>query len=353
MVTINKNYNYCLDFMKGIACLFVVWMHCEFPGNTGVIVQAISRFCVPFFFMVSGYFSGNMGVGKYLVINKKTKHIFIITIWATIFYIVWFLVSNLLWDNKNISVSITQIAIWLIFNQPVIISGHLWFLFALLYDYILVSIFDSKRIHNQQYKLGAIVLVLLFILGQGCHLLGIQIPIPEFVRNSFGHEIPQFANIPNFVYRNWLIEGLAFFMLGRWIKENKDKISVKNTTLLIIIAVSTILCLFERQIMGRDFGVNICTLPQVTALFLYSVKNPELHAGFLQRIGRNCSMMVYILHMFVWDIVAKIYYIIGISNNIIAQYLLPIVVVFISIILALMFNWIISMFSKENNKVLS
>ena len=51
-----KHYNYCLDFIKGLACIFVVLMHCEFPGVTGVAVQAISRFCVPFFFMVSGYF---------------------------------------------------------------------------------------------------------------------------------------------------------------------------------------------------------------------------------------------------------------------------------------------------------
>ena len=51
-----KQYNYCLDFVKGLACIFVVLMHCEFPGVTGVAVQAISRFCVPFFFMVSGYF---------------------------------------------------------------------------------------------------------------------------------------------------------------------------------------------------------------------------------------------------------------------------------------------------------
>ena len=51
-----KQYNYCLDFIKGFACIFVVLMHCEFPGVTGVAVQAISRFCVPFFFMVSGYF---------------------------------------------------------------------------------------------------------------------------------------------------------------------------------------------------------------------------------------------------------------------------------------------------------
>ncbi|MBR1631194.1 MAG: acyltransferase family protein [Paludibacteraceae bacterium] len=51
-----KQYNYCLDFIKGIACVFVVFMHCEFPGIMGMAVQAISRFCVPFFFMVSGYY---------------------------------------------------------------------------------------------------------------------------------------------------------------------------------------------------------------------------------------------------------------------------------------------------------
>jgi hypothetical protein len=51
-----KQYNYCLDCLKGIACIFVVFMHCEFPGMLGTAVQAISRFCVPFFFMVSGYF---------------------------------------------------------------------------------------------------------------------------------------------------------------------------------------------------------------------------------------------------------------------------------------------------------
>ena len=51
-----KKYNYCLDFIKGLACIFVVLMHCEFPGLLGTAVQAVSRFCVPLFFMVSGYF---------------------------------------------------------------------------------------------------------------------------------------------------------------------------------------------------------------------------------------------------------------------------------------------------------
>lgn len=357
MVTINKNYNYCLDFMKGMACLFVVWMHCEFPGKIGIIVQAISRFCVPFFFMVSGYFSGNISKiilysDKGVHINRKIKHILKITLLATLFYYIWAVTCNLIWHDKSLNASISQMAIWLFFNQPIIVSGHLWFLFALLYDYILVYALDGKINKNSLYTLGAIALALLYILGQGCHLLGVQISIPEFMRSGFGREIPEFVSIPNFIYRNWLIEGFAFFMLGKWIKEKQDKINVSNVTLFTIIVVATFLCLVERQIMGRDFGVNICTLPQVSALFLYAVKNPELHAGFIQRIGRDCSMLVYILHMFVWEIIARTYEIMSISNSI-AQYLLPIFVVFVSILFALTFNRIVSIFKKQSQKIAS
>ena len=86
MTKTTRQYNYCLDFLKGIACMFVVFMHCEFPGVMGVAVQAISRFCVPFFFMVSGYFCfrplsvsntsiGGGGENNSLIIKKKVVHI--------------------------------------------------------------------------------------------------------------------------------------------------------------------------------------------------------------------------------------------------------------------------------------
>jgi surface polysaccharide O-acyltransferase-like enzyme len=77
--------NYCLDFVKGIACVFVVFMHCEFPGYLGTFVQCISRFCVPFFFMVSGYFCYR-STGCIVDYKKKLKHIGSITLGATIFY---------------------------------------------------------------------------------------------------------------------------------------------------------------------------------------------------------------------------------------------------------------------------
>ena len=266
-----------------------------------------------------------------MIINKKTKHIFRLTLWASLFYLVWAVIRNLVWHDNSFNISLVQAVAWLAFNQPVVIGGHLWFLFALLYDYILVSLFDGKKIHNRQYLFGVISLVLLFVLGQGVHLAGVY--------------------IPNCIYRNWLVEGLAFFMLGRWIKENKDKVNLSNTALIIIIIGSSLLCLLERYFMGRDFGVNICTLPQVFALFLYAVKNPDRHAGLVQRIGRDCSMLVYVLHIFVWQAIGYIYVAVGINENTLALYLLPVFVVIVSILMALLFNWTVSKFKKETQIV--
>ena len=155
-------------------------------------------------------------------------------------------------------------------------------------------------------------------LAQGMHLAGFH--------------------VPNLIYRNWLIEAFPYFMLGHWIHENQDKINISNSTLVAIIAVTTLLCWVERWYMGRDFGVNIVTIPQVFALFVYGVKNPERHEGAMQRLGRECSMLVYILHPAVWHSLEGIYDKIGWSDNMPALYLMPVLVLGISIVLSIMFN---------------
>lgn len=328
----SSKYNYCIDFLKGIACVCVVLMHCEFPGRLGILVQAVSRFCVPFFFMVSGYFSrpaevaADTGGLRSWLLNRKVIHIAKITFWASLFYLVWAAVRYFLWQEFSNGFSWAGLAAWVGFNRPLVISGHLWFLFALLYDYVLISIMDRTKVRQYQFVLGGVSMVLLFLLGQGIHLLGIH--------------------VPNFVYRNWLIEGAAFFLLGRWIRANQDWITLSNSALLAIVAVSTLLCIAERWFVGRDFGVNICTLPQVTAMFLYAVRNPSRHAGFIQRLGRDCSMMVYILHIFVWQVLAKVYKAASLSENEPALYALPVLVVIFTFLLAWAYHRLVVKESK-------
>ncbi len=336
MVSSTKQYNYCLDFLKGIACMFVVFMHCEFPGITGVAVQAISRFCVPFFFMVSGYFcfrplvqqsesQRTMILNKEsnsLIIRKKVLHIAKITLYASLFYLAFVLLQQLLFQNQNFTISKKALFNWVVFNVPGVIAGQYWFLFALLYAYLLYGIMERFNLRKISYILAGVMFVVYVVMAQGMHLAGIK--------------------IPNHFYRNWLIEAFPYFMLGHWIHENQEKINITNRSLVTIIIVTTLLCWVERWIMGRDFGVNIVTIPQVFALFVYGVKNPNKHEGALQRLGRDCSMLVYILHPAVWHALDDVYRFAGISKNQPALYMKPLLVLEFSIVLALLFNAIVS-----------
>lgn len=135
--------NNALNIFKGIACVFVVFMHCEFPGNFGILVQCVSRFAVPFFFAVSGYFCFYPNVKRLEQrLPYKIKHIASITLVSCGVYIIWFAI-------KLITGSVVVSSEWIwwkallkftFFNQPFLISGHLWFLFALLYAYVMLSV---------------------------------------------------------------------------------------------------------------------------------------------------------------------------------------------------------------------
>jgi hypothetical protein len=206
------------------------------------------------------------------------------------------------------SVSVKDLLWWLIFNQPVIIAGQMWFLFALLYDYILFAVAEKLKL----YKISAVAIpvgvCVYIILAQGLHLAGIA--------------------VPNMVYRNFLIEGFPLFSLGYWIHRKQADIKISNRVLLIILIASTVLCPVERILMGRDFGVNIVTFPQVISLFLLCVNNPERFSEKkLTSMGLKYSMFVYILHPAVWHTLEFLYRRIGISEVVAAQYIMPILCV--------------------------
>ncbi len=316
-----KQYNYCLDFIKGLACIFVVFMHCEFPGILGTIVQAISRFCVPLFFMVSGYFcyqatnpqQVEKGISQWLF-NKKVKHILKITINASLFYLAFVIIQSLLFNNINWNIGFGNWFYFLVFNQPFIIAGQYWFLFALLYVYIMYAIIDRFKLQKTAYLLAIAMFITYVVLAQGMYLIGIK--------------------IPNLIYRNFLVEGFAYFMLGHWIHKNQAYIKIKKGTLLTTIFITTLLCLVERYVLGRDFGVNIVTIPQVFCLFLYAINNPSVHKGILQEIGKRYSMYVYILHPFVWHVLEYIYGYYNLQSNTAALYVMPILVLSISLLLS-------------------
>lgn len=310
-MTSSKHYNPCLDFIKGIACICVIFMHCEFPGKLGIIVQAISRFSVPFFFMVSGFFCYYPNDIQYdrVTVQRKITHIGRIVLWSSLFYLLFAFVLK-----GSYTVRRSDIMAFCVFNKPFIIVGQLWFLFALLYDYIAFAFIWRGDKIKVFYYISAFLFFAYLFLAQGAHLCGIR--------------------IENMYYRNWLIEGLPFFFAGHWIHANQDKISVSDKLLILVFLVLTLLCLVERRIMGRDFGMNIMTIPQVFALFIYAVKFPDRHKGVIQEIGKRYSMWVYILHLFVYRLMDKVYHHWSIDTTTFIQWSRPIVTVVITLALS-------------------
>lgn len=306
-----KKYNYCFDFIKGIACIFVVLMHCEVPGVAGVVIQSISRFCVPFFFMISGYYSYNTDEKCTL---KRIKKNAVLTFGASLLYIFFAIFQSCMGLEISFHIGKRSLLVWLIFNEPFIIAGQMWFLFALIYVYILYYFIQKLHLEKIAYMLIPVLIIVYITLAQGMHVAGIF--------------------VPNFIYRNFLIEGFPFFMLGNLMHKKEETWKVDNKIILCIIALTTVMCIGERAILGRDFGVNICTFVQVTAIFMYGINNGERHSGRIQRIGKKYSMYVYILHPFIWHTLEMVYSGLNISHNIVAMYIMPLLVIILSLLLS-------------------
>ena len=96
-----KKINKCLNFAKGVACILVVFIHCQFPPPVGRYVISIARAAVPLFFMVSGYFCF-YGDRQRLFerLPQKIRHIARLSIGAVVLYIVWDLVKLLLTQSS-------------------------------------------------------------------------------------------------------------------------------------------------------------------------------------------------------------------------------------------------------------
>ena len=153
-----KSYNYCLDFIKGIACMLVVFIHCQFPGLLGIGVRTIVRFCVPLFFMVSGYFCYNVNSKEHS--SKKIKHIASITFYSSLFYLVFAGIRNWLFTAQSYNFAPSRFLIWAVFNSPIIIADQYWFLYALLGLRFLFGDISSLKVMRKFYIVISVVCVL-------------------------------------------------------------------------------------------------------------------------------------------------------------------------------------------------
>lgn len=280
--------NNTLNFFKAIACVMVLLIHVPFSGVIGDILIIIARFGVPFFFMVSGYYSyKNKDNKKY--IKRQLLKILKLSIFSILIYSI---VTPIIYSNSvngfepsNVF-NFMNLKFMILFNN-VNLGYHLWYLLALLYVYLIYYVFT-------------------FIFNKN-NILYIFIPILMFFSVFLSYLLCyNFISYNGIVVRNFLFIGLPFFMLGNLISKNKKNILyllIKNTFLIIMIIVSLFFVIFE-YLIGFTSSIYLSSIILAINIFVLAEKNPTFfkNKNLLVIFGEKYSLSFYISHVMVYNI---------------------------------------------------
>lgn len=282
----NSGINYSLNVIKCIAIFAIICIHCGFYNVSfkGSVIDSLSRFAVPIFFLISGFFSyyedNNYAINKY-----KTRIIRLIKLYiiATLLYFAfyWMLGSFTSLNDIINLFSLNACFNYIIFNlNPAVI--HLWFISALLYCYIFFYIIrkfsaDPKSL----YVYIPICLFVSLLFGEFSHFFGLSLPI-EF-------------------YRNFLFMGLPFFTLGYLIHDKRENLTtvLSNLDLFVMMILGLLFTILETAVVGKH-DLYIGTIVFTLCLFIWCIKNPNrLDFKISGWIGQNLYSLMYILHIMV------------------------------------------------------
>ncbi len=340
-MAIQKKQYENLNALKIIAAFFVVGIHVHFPGDFGRAFIAVARFAVPFFFMVSGFFSfyENKSVlnEKY---KRKISHVAVLFLSGLAVYFCFGTAVAVV--NGTFTMYIAEIFTaenifsFFLFNS-VSVSDFLWFLPALIYVYGMFFLIEKTGKTKKLYFLIPVLFLAGVVLRE----------IPEFIEN-----VPAVFD-KSYFCRNWLFIGLPFFMTGHFIRANEEKLTKKfsDLSLIVIMLVSTAEVLVA-DLLHVQKALYIGTFFAVSALFIFALKKEgKVKAGKLAFLGAQYSLYIYILHIMVKNVLLKILSI-GIFAPVgeILTPVMPVIVFVITLVASAVYVYFKSIIKKRGKK---
>ena len=284
-MTKNESYS-SIDYFRFIAALLIVAIHTS-PlssfSETGnfIFTRIVARTAVPFFFMTSGFFlisRYTCSAEKLGAFIKKTTLIYGVAILLYIpinVYNGYFKMDNLL---PNII-------------KDIVFDGtlyHLWYLPASIIG-AAIAWYLVKKVHYRKAFLIASVLYIIGLLGDSYY--GIVKSVSCL--NVFYNLIFQLTDYT----RNGIFFAPIFFVLGGYISDNQNRLSLKRSIVGFIVCFALMfgeaLTLHHFDIQKHD-SMYVLLLPSVYCLF-----NLLLHFRGKRRTGlRTISLIIYIIHPF-------------------------------------------------------
>lgn len=202
-------------------------------------------------------------------------------------------------------------------TTPYIGVGHLWYLFAMIYVYLLVKIINKFNLYKPSYIFSIVAIVGIYIF--------------ELIDSRNG------VLVPEIYFRNAFLFGLPYFMLGHMIRKYEDKLKFKDKKLLSLFIISIIVVAvgfyFERKLIKQNICLFASNVLFDLYIFILAINKPNIK--FFSKLGELDSGNIYIIH----------YAIIVILNNYIIMHLqgkitklLPILVFIASYLISLSYR---------------
>ena len=298
----SRNRNDTLDIIKLFASYMVVFIHVAFYGGVGYVLDALARFAVPLFFLVSGFYS-------YKITPDKIKHrmfrlirllAFAVLVYA-LFDVLYSLVKH---DKQEIVLYFCEyinpinLLELFVFNKPVH-TTHLWYLLASIYVYCIFYFITKYKISDKVILIVSIIALLLHLfLGEFIGVFGVTIPIP-FVRN-------------------FALMGFPFFWFGILTKKYQHKLTaIPNYTIVILTVVGVLETLLSRYYFGKNELYVGSLLILVSAVFIF-IKYPNTKYPPVLVSLAECSTYIYVFHPLISSVIRKMYEVIGFDYSSVA-----------------------------------
>ena len=300
-----------LDILKFISSILIIILHIRpFIGFSNELDlffnNIITRFCVPLFFVITGYFVAKKEDNNRNYIDKYIKKTVLLYLSWSLIYLPLFIkivIDNVSLINDVIStvnlplyLLIILFVILLPFGISILLlySGvyyHLWYFPALI-----CSLFVLKKWKERfNYKWLLFISFILLLIGASETYFGV-------FNESFQQVLMMYFDV-FYTTRNFLFFGLFYILLGFYLGKRKDCYSSYCFIKLMI----SIVCLVFEAIILHDFkrinsNIYLSCIPLVYYLFISSI--------YLSNVIKikfnfsNYSKYYYLIHPYVIAIVS-------------------------------------------------
>lgn len=335
--------NTTFDLIKGLACIAVVLIHYNYPGDLGLAVKSFCRFGVPCFLCVSGFFlGGDDGVFTEQQVVKRMRKILNLIVASFLCYAIfcWAYNSIISPDFSMIAYikekyTAGRIVKFFVTNDPVSYP-HLWYLLAVFYCYLLVALLGHKVV--KAMCPGAIILLVACYscLQEFGSTLGIRrsIPIPG-------------TDLAIFFFNLFMFRALPFFLFGYWLRMNQGRFTQTRDgkkgspiTFIVVAILGCCMGVLERFVF-EEAQFYVGSFVAVVSLFWMALRWPHAK-GWLVTLGRDYSLYVYLFHIAVGKTTDLCASKLHINTELVYIAVRPILVVGLSILVAILLHTVVS-----------